>query len=84
MAALRPVSSRCGPREEPDGSADSTGTSRTPVLTVSSVSSEPTGSPGQVTEPPGGKSLWEQICEGRRGGTGRPGWDRGAHCVPGG
>ncbi|XP_036348863.2 IQ domain-containing protein K [Ochotona princeps] len=63
MAALRPVSSRCGLREEPDGSADSTGTSRTPVLTVSSVSSEPTGSPGQVTEPPGGKNLWEQICE---------------------
>jgi hypothetical protein len=92
MAAPRQVSSRSVPREEPVGSANSSVTNPTPVPTVSPVSLERPVSPGQVAEPPG-KTLWEQICEGRQ-----PGWPRGAgpggrrpgsrspsaHCSPGG
>ncbi|XP_004450457.1 IQ domain-containing protein K isoform X1 [Dasypus novemcinctus] len=62
MAAVPPVLSRSGPREEPAGSPESSVTTRTPVTTVSSVSPELPVSPGQVAEPPG-KNLWEQICE---------------------
>ncbi|XP_062036946.1 IQ domain-containing protein K [Lepus europaeus] len=63
MAAPLPIPSRSGQREEPDSSADSSGTTRTPALTVSSVSPDLPVSLGQVTEPPPGKNLWEQICE---------------------
>ncbi|XP_037670288.1 IQ domain-containing protein K isoform X2 [Choloepus didactylus] len=62
MVALLSASSCSGPREEPAGSPESSGTTRTPVPTVSSVSPELPVSPGQGAEPPG-KNLWEQICE---------------------
>lgn len=68
MAASKQASSRGVLREEAGGSADSPATTRTPVPAVSSGSPEMLLSPAQAAEPPG-KNLWEQICEGRRGGT---------------
>uniref|UniRef100_A0A286XQX7 IQ motif containing K n=1 Tax=Cavia porcellus TaxID=10141 RepID=A0A286XQX7_CAVPO len=82
MAATPQLSSRAPQREDCTGSADSVTTPNS-VPTVSPVSPEPV-SPGQVAEPPG-KNLWEQICEGRQGGSraAREG-PRGlsAHCEP--
>lgn len=74
MAAPAPVSSRTAQRDEPPGSTESSDTARTPLPTVSTLYPELPVSPAQGVEPPG-KSLWEQICEGRqprpaeRGGT---------------
>nr|XP_044998974.1 IQ domain-containing protein K [Jaculus jaculus] len=62
MAASRQTSSRSVVRDEPSGSADSSVSTRTLVLTVSPVSPERLVSPGQVPEPPG-RNLWEQVCE---------------------
>lgn len=76
MAAPRLVSSRSVLREEASGSADSPITTRTPVPAVSPGSPEVLVSPPQVAEPPG-KSLWDQICEGRRPAAGRAGRDAG-------
>lgn len=77
MAAPGLESSRTAQGEEPSGSTESSDAVRTPVPIASTVSPELPVSPGQGVEPPG-KSLWEQICEGRQPGSAERGGTRQA------
>lgn len=82
MAAPQYVGSRTGQSEERAGSMESFVTSRRTLPTVSHVSFERPVSPGQVAEPPG-KSMWEQICEGRQSRRPSACTRRAPHCTHG-